>query len=958
MAYDLPYTGAQLAQAVADTGTLKDRMAAVEAGQAQGFVGFADKATMDADLNYPDKTLAKVTDDTTISNRGYYRKVGAAGTGSWAKAADPLRIMTREEFEALAADRRNTYAGSGFVEWGKHNPTGVVNQGIWNYLSTGYSNLIGWGRGVASGGTGVSKTEYPLANVNGHVLRVDSGYGGDNIAIPPAPADASLLDRQDLVFLEVWHEDISEKDFVFPFGNVQFGVASYTAPGGMVISTVAGTFLGYDTYPLVGNWQAPGAVVSRGMVWSTMTTAQQQAFVDDPANNVYRDGSTLVQVRYRVRVVQGLGSAWGNISPQQSNTNTAFLNYSTNSQYVIVKGSRISIAADLGAYTLASTDGQVFGGYYRTDTPIHDKGMFSLHVSGVASQMAYNGLCFAIPIALVQRRNQGAFHPVFNSNGTKGFGTATDPGATSPWYSASALMPNSTSDCFSMASASIASPGAIAGGSTRNGRPDGLYYDQVAEADVIDLRMSARKVTDLRRATQREFNKLVEGTTRGRGSGRKMPGSLTCRVYDYANGTISFAINGGVNDLDVLTGRSPQSLQSQFQIGSYFLFAYNGATYTLTVTGVGLTIQGTVSPAWTPLGAAGYYNITCIPLDCFIPSSFTSRQDLCCDIIGDTANYYRGKYDFLSSGGSQTVAAGQVIKVDTLTTGTGTVGHFYQNVTAITAATNLGTLDYANATNWIDLGTDRADSWWSNGVAGTPLLVDESGNLVSVTASSFKLSRKVSGSTLLALYSSDQGKTWTAASGTFNSSTNTSSGWGLGAGYILMIFYLSDASPLASAANAEALLIPEKAFASAVGGYGAQLGCNLVSALIGKVPTGTTASTMREYATVPLTEATLSGDGTGKLVANGGPNPVTHEAFSLASGLGPASKVAAYLTRSNGQLFLQLLYKEMIYNGTSWGDDGKFNVVDNDSTTTDLNGKTIRIGQKSVALPFFIDDAA
>lgn len=45
----------------------------------------------------------------------------------------------------------------------------------------------------------------------------------------------------------------------------------------------------------------------------------------------------------------------------------------------------------------------------------------------------------------------------------------------------------------------------------------------------------------------------------------------------------------------------------------------------------------------------------------------------------------------------------------------------------------------------------------------------------------------------------------------------------------------------------------------------------------------------------------------------------------------------------------------MKHNGTTWGDhDNTFSIVDNISTTTDGNGQTVLIGQKTVELPYFI----
>lgn len=44
-----------------------------------------------------------------------------------------------------------------------------------------------------------------------------------------------------------------------------------------------------------------------------------------------------------------------------------------------------------------------------------------------------------------------------------------------------------------------------------------------------------------------------------------------------------------------------------------------------------------------------------------------------------------------------------------------------------------------------------------------------------------------------------------------------------------------------------------------------------------------------------------------------------------------------------------------LYDGDSWGDSNKFEIVDNVSTTTDDNGQTVLIGQKTVELSYFID---
>lgn len=419
-----------------------------------------------------------------------------------------LSLPTVAEFEALAAKRRDEYAGSGFVEWGKHrNHTTSsygegVNEGLWAY--SGGANVLRMGADPASltYTEGVSKTKFPLVAINGSlsiVRNIQDVAGFNSIAMPDAPATSALLDRQDLVFLEVWHEDVSEKVFVYPYGNSQYGAASYECPDGTSLTCVNGSFSGYGTYSLFGNWQSSGDLVGKGIVWSTMTDAQKQSFCADPENNMYLDGDKVIQVRYRVRVIEGLGSDW------EYGASPYFRCLYDASNQVRVKGSATSISADLG------TAEDYFEGEYQ-DAPAYDASMGLGAWQGVAANWnnrtdkAHNGLCFALPIALVSRRNQGAFHNIFNSNGA---GKCLNlDGTTSAFFYNTDRTYTSTEDSFTYKSGA----GSIA--SAYTGRPDGLFYDAIYEHDVKDLRNSAHKI-DFQRTEEREFNKAVAGETRG-----------------------------------------------------------------------------------------------------------------------------------------------------------------------------------------------------------------------------------------------------------------------------------------------------------------------------------------------------------------------------------------------------------------------------------------------------------
>lgn len=49
---------------------------------------FVSKASMDANLNYPQFTMAWVLGDATVANNGVYRKIGTSGTGNWVRTGD------------------------------------------------------------------------------------------------------------------------------------------------------------------------------------------------------------------------------------------------------------------------------------------------------------------------------------------------------------------------------------------------------------------------------------------------------------------------------------------------------------------------------------------------------------------------------------------------------------------------------------------------------------------------------------------------------------------------------------------------------------------------------------------------------------------------------------------------------------------------------------------------------
>ena len=70
--------------------TLNEDLNIIRDSIGAGVVGYGTQVELYADLDKDDKTIAYVTNDSTPSNNGTYRKIGASGTGSWEQSNDDI----------------------------------------------------------------------------------------------------------------------------------------------------------------------------------------------------------------------------------------------------------------------------------------------------------------------------------------------------------------------------------------------------------------------------------------------------------------------------------------------------------------------------------------------------------------------------------------------------------------------------------------------------------------------------------------------------------------------------------------------------------------------------------------------------------------------------------------------------------------------------------------------------
>ena len=450
-----------------------------------------------------------------------------------------ISAMTKAEFFALAEQRKSQSAGSGFQEWGKHFEANKINEGLYSVASV--SNSLFSGRGASP--SGLSKTTSPFVNVDGVVISVEqvntpSSNDRNNFKFPTAPDGTKTYDsstgtvtqhasaaiafaaetatnkvitsRQDFVFIEPWHEKISDKGVVYPLGNVQYGGTTYEGAA----LAVNGIAQGYSAF---GEWDA--TTTGNCAVWANLTDAQKATFIQDHKNNIYSDNGELIQVRYRIRVVEGLGDDWE--SPRPISLHGYLRAAPDGMPYVKPKGSGTTPVggAELNVSTggLFSTTKGSWGDSFASGSNGIWTAVDAYQDTDGITPIAHNGLCFAMSIALVQRRNQGAYHPAYNPGGTACVGNnsyGTD--GYQEWWNSSnggALIPTSTLDCFTtVKSTSALGGGAI--GSTRLARSDGKFYDAIYASDVFDLRMSSKKLP-LKEIREKYKRMAIAGEVRG-----------------------------------------------------------------------------------------------------------------------------------------------------------------------------------------------------------------------------------------------------------------------------------------------------------------------------------------------------------------------------------------------------------------------------------------------------------
>lgn len=817
-------------------------------------------------------------------------------------------VPSRAEFFARAEQNKRRYAGSGFVEWGADNGSSfTVNSGLLAYGAiTGLKQAIFLGRNAVNG---ESRTNAPVVNANGIQLRLQNTVSVDinRLKLPDAPGNTSLLSRQDIAFIEVWHEKVSDKDFVYPNGCVQYVDTAWE--GITLVNNVVAA-----SYSSFGAWeQIP--VAGRGLRWSAATAAQRDKFLRDPANGFYYDteAGELIQVRWRLRSLAGVRPNFNDFSSvgifQNRKRYFGFENAAGNgAEHVYAQWGQVALSADYGSYDSAVVPESPYKINGGTATNLRygggDAGYFATGVAA-GTPHSHGGDAFVLPIAVIQRRNQGAYHPVYNPSGCAKF-LNVDNTTAAFWYDTDRTI-TSTGDCFSFNTGGDID-------SSVSGRPDGLYYDQIATRDIRDLRNDANRIEDMDRYLEKYARRQVAGQIRGWEQGNQL--RMVSRQDSNSSGYSS-----GVKVIG-------SDLAVQFDLTFWSFRDANDQRMVILSPVSGTVLRYRDNPAASEgNGESRWVRVDGLSADEALADEFRNNnpfpayitQDvrqfeaprtathLHCDIIGDPANY--------------------------------------------------------------------PAEWIQNGVAGQPLVLDENLNRVypadvatesvgvNPQTKKWKLSRKYEASGSIKRVLRWDGASWltvslgsAAGNWTFNTTGNlfylNESTWGTNFtdNDVFMVFYETPANSMTLASNAQVLALGS---AMAANYAGDSSFFNSTAHLTGKVATSVAAPNIKDLGRI--TGHLVNTPSAGGALNTGSPYRPQHAAVSITHS-GPAVKLLPYLTRANGKAYLQLLFEELKSDGVDYGDIQGISVISSVSNVTDGNGATVIAGQKRVELPGFILD--
>lgn len=535
------------------------------------------------------------------------------------------------------------------------------------------------------------------------------------------------------------------------------------------------------------------------------------------------------------------------------------------------------------------------------------------------------GDTYALLLGRVARRNQGAYHPEFNPEGSRRLNEQhTGYWTNSYWFADKKYIPSNLEGYFQITTGdpekgedygAFASSGNIYSGASKQGRPDQKPYDAIYADDFTPLYYSAKNVIDRQALLFDSFNRAVAGET-----------------FSGAEGGIK---------------------ETEFVNGSY-LDIFGISTEGISVTSDSIKYDTSNRYSYCVLSSKKFS----VPPKRKITVKFTISEYTSGN-LAVAGRATTGSAFYLT--GAYANSAGEYEIEYTVPENKQVIGLEFQN-----QSQEHTSLTFTNISVKLESDADSArpqflmvdiigsldampDEWKTHGIPGNWLAVGEEGEslIPDGTEKNFKLSRKCL-ECYQVLRTTDKGVTWEdytdrgLGDGTWKTKLEGSTNSGnaaLNADRCMMVFYRTNANPFELADNPRIIDKSSYCWWSNIheAGGGSQLGSNLIAKITTSHIASDAVMTCANYRRGLFSYYNLA-------APTHTPLPRTDEDMHA-----PALKVLPVLTYSpTSSLALQCIYKELKHNGTQWGDDNKFNIVDKQSTVTDLNGEKVIVGQKRV----------
>ncbi len=535
--------------------------------------------------------------------------------------------------------------------------------------------------------------------------------------------------------------------------------------------------------------------------------------------------------------------------------------------------------------------------------------------SKVSNGLYKTGDSYALLLCRVARRNNGAYDPLWNPEGSSRTAGSNNIGETvtggTNWYS-EATVPFTSKDgpFIPKQLGDPILPAGKYGATFPAARPDSKRSWEIHSDDVTPLYLSAKNVVDRQALLFDSFNKAVAGETFSGAEGTQE--SQPFKGFQ----TVSWQVSEGVtitSDNSFTTQSATQGVSRSFDLETL-------QRYLITVD---ITISdGTVElrNASTNSGAA--------PL-----------------IAVSSAQKIQGTFEWFPP--SDNNRDGIYLRVSNIS-GADEVTVTVNNLT-ITGYKSPSARPQFLACDIIGSLDAMPQEWLEHGIPGNWLAVGEEGEdlIPDGTEKNFKLSRKCL-ECYLVLYTEDNGNSWSDVTSSWKSDLESSANarsWRMPEGYGYILFYRTAANPFELTINRTSLYGLTDVAAS-----NHENRNWLVNNTIGKVPVGLPADVFSKR--TPLVQYLIETWSTPVILYPSVQVPVMHPPINLTNLALPAGKVLGQLSNIGSVFSLQVHYKEMRRNDESWGDDDKFNIVDNQSTTSDLNGEEVIVGQKCLKTQF------